>query len=90
VFGRYFTASQFESLLARFDEGEMLEVGEAMPASGYQKAVPAADLAPALKRLGLPDRPEARASALEFILEGLHLNKRLNKDELDGKAIFRR
>ena len=90
VFGRYFSPSQFDSLVGRFDGGEMLEVGEAMPAAAYEKAMPAADLAPALKRLGLPDRPEARASALEFILEGLHLNKRLNKDELDGKALFRR
>jgi hypothetical protein len=24
------------------------------------------------------------------LLEGLHLNKRLNKDELDGKALYRR
>jgi magnesium chelatase subunit I len=43
-----------------------------------------------LKRLGLPDRPEVRASVVEFLLEGLHLNKRLNKDELDGKALYRR
>ena len=90
VFGRYFSPSQFDSLVTRFEDGEMLEVGEAMPAASYEKAVPAADLADALKRLGLPDRPEARASALEFVLEGLHLNKRLNKDELEGKALFRR
>ena len=35
-------------------------------------------------------RLDARASALEFLLAGLHLAKRLNQDELDGKAIFRR
>ena len=92
VFGRYFTTGQFESLVSRFDADAIsVEVGEAAPAASYAKAVgDRVDLAPALKRLGLPDRPEARASALEFILEGLHLNKRLNKDELDGKALYRR
>ena len=29
-------------------------------------------------------------SLFEFVLEGLHLNKRLNKDELDGKSLYRR
>ena len=48
------------------------------------------ELATALKRLGLADRPEVRASVIEFVLEGLHLNKRLNKDEVEGRAIYRR
>ena len=29
------------------------------------------------------------ASAVEFVLEGLHLNKRLNKDRSGGKAQYR-
>jgi magnesium chelatase subunit I len=48
------------------------------------------ELATALKKLSLPDRPEVRASVIEFLLEGLHLNKRLNKDEIDGRAVYRR
>jgi len=43
-----------------------------------------------VRRLQLPDRSEVKASIVEFLLEGLHLNKRLNKDELDGKALYRR
>jgi len=31
-----------------------------------------------------------RASVIEFVLEGLHLNKRLNKDEMGGRALYRR
>ncbi len=91
VFGRHFAASQFERLVQRFEEGSMVEVGESMPASSYMKAVgEAPDLDGAVRRLGLPDRPEVRASVLEFVLEGLHLNKRLNKDEMDGRALYRR
>ena len=31
-----------------------------------------------------------RAAVLEFVLEGLHLGKRLNKTALDGSAVFDR
>jgi magnesium chelatase subunit I len=62
-----------------------------MPSSAYARTLSdSPELDSALKRLGLPDRPETRASVTEFLLEGLHLNKRLNKDELDGKALYRR
>jgi len=36
------------------------------------------------------ERPEAIASAVEFILEGLHVNKRLNKTRMEGKTVYRR
>ena len=91
VFGRYFTPSQFETLVSRFEEGELAEVGESLPAAGYARLLGSrTDLGSALKRLGLPDEPEARASVLEFVLEGLHLAKRLNKDQMEGRALYRR
>jgi magnesium chelatase subunit I len=69
----------------------MLEVGEGIPARTYTRAFgDLAELGTALKKLNLPDRPEVRASVIEFLLEGLHLNKRLNKDEVDGRAVYRR
>jgi len=91
VFSRHFSASQFEGVVSRFEEGNMLEVGEGIPARAYTRAIgDVPELATALKRLGLADRPEVRASVIEFVLEGLHLNKRLNKDEVEGRAIYRR
>jgi len=91
VFSRHFSAAQFESIVARFEDGNLLEVGENVPARAYLKALgELPELPGALKKLGLPDRPEARASVIEFLLEGLHLNKRLNKDEIDGRAVYRR
>ena len=50
----------------------------------------APELSAALRRLQLPDRAEVKASVTEFLLEGLHLSKRLNKDELEGRALYRR
>jgi magnesium chelatase subunit I len=91
VFSRHFAAGQFEKLIGRFEDGDMMEAGEGLPASSYQRALgDSPELATALKRLQLPDRSEVRASVIEFLLEGLHLNKRLNKDEMDGKALYRR
>jgi len=91
VFSRHFSAAQFDGIVARFEEGSMLEVGEGIPARTYTRAIgDLPELAGALKKLGLPDRPEVRASVIEFLLEGLHLNKRLNKDEVEGRAVYRR
>ena len=91
VFSRHFSAAQFDGIVARFEEGTMLEVGEGIPARTYTRAIgELPELAGALKKLGLADRPEVRASVIEFLLEGLHLNKRLNKDEVEGHAVYRR
>ncbi|HXC78606.1 MAG TPA: hypothetical protein VNU19_16340 [Candidatus Acidoferrum sp.] len=91
VFSRHFSAGQFDGIVARFEEGTMLEVGEGIPARTYTRAIgELPELVGALKKLGLPDRPEVRASVIEFLLEGLHLNKRLNKDEVEGRAVYRR
>ena len=91
VFSRHFSASQFEGVVSRFEDGGMLEVGEGIAARAYVRTIgDVPELATALKRLSLPDRPEVRASVIEFVLEGLHLNKRLNKDEVEGRAVYRR
>ncbi|MDQ6743287.1 MAG: magnesium chelatase [Candidatus Dormibacteraeota bacterium] len=91
VFSRHFAAGQFEKLIGRFEDGDMIEVGEGLASSSYQRSMgDSPELTAAVKRLQLPDRSEVRASVIEFLLEGLHLNKRLNKDELDGKALYRR
>ena len=42
-----------------------------------------------LERLGVQEEsPGVAASALEFALEGLHLSRRLNKDEDGGIARY--
>jgi magnesium chelatase subunit I len=41
-------------------------------------------------RLAGGDSPAHLASAIELILEGLHLENRLNKTVRDGAAVYRR
>ena len=44
----------------------------------------------AVDKLGVGGNPAAVASAVEFILEGLHLNRKLNKDAGTGPAKYHR
>jgi magnesium chelatase subunit I len=44
----------------------------------------------AVAKLNGHGSPSTVASAVEFILEGLHVNKRLNKDEVAGQTRYRR
>ena len=43
----------------------------------------------ALADLEVGETPAGVASAVEFVLEGLHLSKRLNKDAVGGRAAYR-
>ena len=52
-----------------------------MPALDYVHQVSHLDgVAEAVSRVGGGGNPAAIASTIEFILEGLHLNRKLNKD----------
>ena len=45
--------------------------------------------APVLALTGGDESPAAVAAAVEFVLEGLHLSKRLNKDSSGTSATYR-
>jgi magnesium chelatase subunit I len=77
-------------LQARFADGSSVETGELVPASDLLARLgPVPGLAALLQRLG-EDResPGLAAAALEFALEGLHLNRRLAKDEVRGRTVY--
>ena len=42
----------------------------------------------ARQKLDEPDSEAMRIAVLEFVLEGLHLGKRLNKTSLDGSSVY--
>ena len=89
VFRRHFEAGQFADVVQRFDAGLTFEVSEGQQAERYvELARQLPGLEKGLKSLGLDRRPGVTASGVEFILEGLHLSKRLNKTEMDGGAIY--
>ncbi|MBK5305985.1 MAG: sigma 54-interacting transcriptional regulator [Frankiaceae bacterium] len=77
-------------LQARFDEGATVETGDLVPAADLlERLGTVPGLAAILRRLGVEEEsPGLAAAALEFALEGLHLNRRLSKDALPGRTIY--
>jgi len=90
VFRRHFTLAEFGDLVQRFDHGGFtVEVGDGLPAASYSSAIgnlPSLDQA--RQKLAAPNTPASMAAVLEFILEGLHLGKRLNKTAVDGISVY--
>jgi magnesium chelatase subunit I len=77
-------------LVQSFDDGRVVHTGEDVASSEYADLVGSMPgLRPALAELGVGETPAGVASAVEFVLEGLHLSKRLNKDAVDGRATYR-
>jgi magnesium chelatase subunit I len=91
VFRRRLSGFDFHPILGRFGAGFMVETSDLMPASELLAQfgeVPG--LAKLLERLGVEEEsPGVAASALEFALEGLHLSRRLNKDETGRLGAYR-
>ncbi len=81
TFNRYFSVRDFDDLLLAFDNGLTVDTSDALPAMNYVHQVSHMDaMREAATKLGASGSPSAIASVVEFILEGLHLNRRLNKD----------
>ena len=91
VFSRYYELDKLEKIVAQFNDGFSVEVSDTMSAKPYvHSARKIVSLTEAVKAVNDSEKPEAIASAVEFILEGLHLNNKLNKVELEGKKVYRR
>jgi magnesium chelatase subunit I len=93
IFNRRFRHQEFDPLVARFESGLTIEASDSMPSERYLS--PALDLPgmrQAVARLNgdAETSPAATASAVEFVLEGLHLSRRLNKDRSAGQMRYRR
>ena len=85
TFERYYRLSELEGVIRSFEKGTFLEASDTMPARDYGRHAQAlAGMETAIAKLKVPNDPAHIASAVEFILEGLHLNRRLNKNQ-DGQ-----
>jgi magnesium chelatase subunit I len=88
VFNRHFALSELAPLIEQFEgEGLQAEVGEAVASRAHgELAAAVPELGRAVARLDAGESPAGIASAVEFVLEGLHLNRRLNKDRAGAGA----
>ncbi len=90
VFNRMYNLGELELVVNRFKAGAAAEVGEMVSSDTYVKLAQQMDgLWPAVQKAGAEGSAPETAAAVEFIFEGLHLNKRLNKDKVGGKIQYR-
>jgi magnesium chelatase subunit I len=79
------------AIVDAFEEGAIAHTGEEITSEELARLVEEVDaLRPAVNALtGGDESPAAVAAAVEFVLEGLHLSKRLNKDASGPSATYR-
>jgi magnesium chelatase subunit I len=100
VFDLHFETGQFRSVVEYFEGGKSIEVGDQLSSS---QCVERLDAIPGLKKIlqqaaekfaahimTSPARDGLLASVGEFVLEGLHVHNKLNKNEKWGKTQYRR
>ncbi len=100
VFGEYFDPKEFRPVVDHFESGKGVEIGDTMP---VRQVLDRIEKIPQLRKraeefareaqkdLADPQAREAAvAAAAEFILEGLHVNNKLNKNVKAGSSAYRR
>jgi magnesium chelatase subunit I len=91
VFRRRVHMAEPQVVVGAFTEDTVVHAGDDLASSAYAETlelVPALS-APVLSLTGGSEDPAMVASATEFILEGLHLTKRLNKEAAGTRATYR-
>ncbi|MCX6531009.1 MAG: magnesium chelatase, partial [Actinobacteria bacterium] len=91
VFKQHSNLENLRQVAEEFSEGVVVQTGEDIASAEYVvllEKMPA--LCTAVNGLINGDEsPAVIASAIEFVLEGLHLSKRLNKDSTAQRAVYR-
>ena len=89
VFDQHFSLNSLQKVVEYFNAGWGVEVSDNMPSQDYLegiKEIPG--LKEAIRTLGIQESPTLMASATEFVLEGLHLHQKLNKEVEGGRATY--
>ncbi|MBQ76149.1 MAG: magnesium chelatase [Gammaproteobacteria bacterium] len=90
VYSRFANLEEVEHISLQFNEGLHVTTGESIPSADYQDIIRRIEgLEEAVSKLANTDSPAVRASAAEFIFEGLHINQLLNKDRVGGRTTYR-
>jgi magnesium chelatase subunit I len=97
TFGRTVDVDELDEVVLSFEDGLVIETGDRVPSRDYVRwMAETPGLHEAVRRLGAFDvtdgaeEPAVVASAVEFLLEGLHLSRRINKDRSGAGTVYRR
>jgi len=89
VFDQYFSLNALHKVVEYFNSGWGVEVSDQMASQDYLegiKEIPG--LKEAIRTLGIQESPSLMASATEFVLEGIHLHQKLNKEIEGGRVTY--
>ncbi len=91
VFKQHSNLENLRQVTEEFNEGVVVQTGEDIASADFVSLL---DKMPSLRvavngLINGDESPAVIASAIEFVLEGLHLSKRLNKDATAGRAVYR-
>jgi magnesium chelatase subunit I len=91
VFKARVAPERTRDVVATFEEGTIAHTGEDVPSTDLAQLV---ETVPAMRAVVADltrgdESPAAVAAAVSFVLEGLHLSKRLNKDASGRRATYR-
>jgi magnesium chelatase subunit I len=90
VYRRRVPGDKAKAVVTAFEAGRTANTGDDVASADLVAlATEIAELRKIVDQLvGGDESPGAVASAVEFVLEGLHLSKRLNKDSSGGRSVF--
>ena len=91
VFKDHFAIENLRDVLDSFDDQAIVSAGDDVASADYVRLVESmpALAQPVSQLVGDAASPALTASAVEFVLEGLHLSKRLNKEAVGSRAQYR-
>jgi len=91
VFKDNFAIENLRDVLDGFDADAVVSAGEDVVSNDYVRLIDSMPslVQPVEQLVGADASPAAKASAVEFVLEGLHLSKRLNKEAAGTRSQYR-
>jgi len=90
VWDKYLKVEGLKKVTEHFEAGWGVEVSDRMRAEEYLEGIrQIPGLREAVAELGPFESPGLMAAAIEFVLEGLHLHQKLNKDRAGGRYTYR-
>jgi len=90
IFDRSVPVDRLKKVIDYFEGGWGVEVSDMMRAEEYLEGIRGIPgLREAIGELGAFESPALMAAATEFVLEGLHLHRKLNKDREGGRSTYR-
>ncbi len=90
VFDTHFKLEELSSIIDAFENGVTAEISQNQPSKDY---MPAFNVIPGMKdaagALIDPASPAEASAAIEFILEGLHLSNKLNREVFENRMVYK-